>query len=62
MEKGVWSLMDAFTKGKIRSMLLFNVNTAVGPEESQAGILKKNYFILPCDFPLLSQIPLFAQE
>lgn len=30
--------MDAFTKGEMRSMLLFNVNTDFGPEESQAGI------------------------
>lgn len=38
MEKGVCSLMDAFNKDEMGSMLLFNVNIDYSPEESQAGI------------------------
>lgn len=38
VENRVWSLMDAFNEGEMRSMLLFNVNTDFRPEESQAGI------------------------
>lgn len=38
MEKGVWSLMDAFNGDEMRSMLLYNVNIDYSPEESQAGI------------------------
>lgn len=38
MEKGVWSLMDAFNGDEMRSMLLFNVHKDYGPEEAQAGI------------------------
>lgn len=37
MEKGVWSLMDAFNGDEMRS----NVNIDYSPEESQAGIKKK---------------------
>lgn len=56
MKKGVRSLMDAFNKGEMRSMLQFNMNINFDTEETQAVILK-NYFTLFCDFPLLPQIP-----
>lgn len=61
MKKGVWSLMNVFSKGEVRSMLQLNININFDTEETQAVILKI-YFIIFCDFSLLPQIPFFPKE
>lgn len=61
MKKGVWSLMNVFNKGEVRSMLQLNININFDTEETQAMILKI-YFIIFCDFSLLPQIPFLHKE